>query len=65
MLTSNRITKTVITKPRLSTIKGASDSFSGKTDFELEQKRRRKDHKPTRKPRAEWYDPNQPTKTFQ
>ncbi|BAO20677.1 hypothetical protein X917_gp11 [Pseudomonas phage PPpW-4] len=48
-------------KPRLSETQGASTLFAGKTDFEVGQERRRKDHKPKRHPRTEWEYPHHKT----
>ncbi|ADV35668.1 hypothetical protein phiIBB-PF7Ap08 [Pseudomonas phage phiIBB-PF7A] len=54
MQASTALFVTKSTKPRLSEIQGASTLFEGRTDFEVSQQRRRKEHKPDRRPRATW-----------
>lgn len=54
MQAPNRVVRTTSTKPRLSENQGASTLFEGRTDFEVQQERRRKEHKPARRPRASW-----------
>lgn len=54
MQTSTRPARIQSTKPRLSELQGGSTLFNGKTDFEVSQERRRKDHKPVRHARPEW-----------
>ncbi|WGH15441.1 hypothetical protein [Pseudomonas phage PSA6] len=61
MQASNRPTRIQATKPRLSETMGASTQFAGKTDFEVKQERRRKDHKPVRHARTEWEYPHHKT----
>lgn len=54
MQASNRAVRIQSTKPRLSETQGASTLFEGKTDFQVNQERRRKEHKPVRHARTEW-----------
>lgn len=54
MQTSNRAVRIQSTKPRLSELRGGPSTFEGKTDFEVMQERRRKEHKPLRLPRTEY-----------
>lgn len=56
MQTSSRIAKTRKTRPMLSELKGSGETFMGKTDFELQQQRRRKEHKPERRQRTDWHE---------
>lgn len=51
MQTSQRAVRIQSTKPRLSELRGGPSTFEGKTDFEVMQERRRKEHKPVRLPR--------------
>jgi hypothetical protein len=51
MQTSNRAVRIQATKPRLSELRGGPSTFEGKTDFDVMQERRRKEHKPLRLPR--------------
>lgn len=54
MQTSNRAVRIQSTKPRLSELLGGPSTFEGKTDFDVKQERRRKDHKPVRHARIEY-----------